>query len=88
MTPEILDLLFPNKLPSVEEIEKRYPPRPEGQMVIRIAPSPTGYMHVGTLYTALLDDRIVHLRGGIFYLRIEDTDQERYVPEAVPIILK
>jgi len=88
MTPEILDLLFPNKLPSVEEIEKRYPPRPEGQMVVRIAPSPTGYMHVGTLYVALLDERTIHQRGGVFYLRIEDTDQERYVPEAVPIILK
>lgn len=90
MTPEIINKLFPNPLPSIEEIEAKYPPRqlPEGAKVTRVAPSPTGFMHVGTVYQALIDERIAHQSGGLFYVRIEDTDQKRKVPGAVELISK
>ena len=89
MTPEILDLLFPNKLPSVDEILAKYPPRqlPEGARVMRVAPSPTGKMHVGTLYQALLAERAAHQSGGVFYLRLEDTDQKRELAGAAELII-
>jgi len=90
MKKEIIDLVFPNPLPTPEELEAKYPPRnlPEGAEVTRIAPSPTGFMHVGTLYGALIDERTAHLSGGIFMLRLEDTDQKREVKEAVDLILQ
>ena len=90
MKKEIIDLVFPNPLPTVEELEARYPLRnlPEGAQVTRIAPSPTGMMHVGTLYGALIDERTAHLSGGVFMLRLEDTDQKREVKEAVDLILQ
>lgn len=87
MTPEILNLLFPMELPSIEDIEAQYPLRSPEAVVTRVAPSPTGFMHVGTVYAALLNERIAHQSQGVFFLRIEDTDQERYIPEAVPLIL-
>ena len=89
MTPEILDLLFPHKLPTVAEIEAKYPPRqlPEGARVMRVAPSPTGKMHVGTLYQALLAERAAHQSGGVFYLRLEDTDQKRELAGAAELII-
>lgn len=52
----------------------------------RFAPSPTGYMHIGNLRTALYEYLIAKSQGGKFILRIEDTDQERYVEGAVDII--
>ena len=83
-------MVFPNPLPTPEELEAKYPPRnlPEGAEVTRVAPSPTGFMHVGTLYGALIDERTAHLSGGIFMLRLEDTDQKREVKEAVDLILQ
>jgi glutamyl-tRNA synthetase len=54
----------------------------QGKIVTRIAPSPTGLMHCGTLRTALYNYLIAKKVGGVFYLRIEDTDQKRFVPEA------
>lgn len=89
MTPEILNLLFPNKLPTVDEILAKYPPRqlPEGARVMRVAPSPTGKMHVGTLYQALLAERAAHQSGGVFYLRLEDTDQKRELQGAAELII-
>ena len=53
----------------------------------RFAPSPTGFMHLGNLFGALIDERLAHQSGGVFYLRIEDTDQERKVEGAVELIL-
>ncbi len=90
MTPEIIDLIFPNPLPTPAEIEARYPRRnlPEGAKVTRVAPSPTGFMHVGTLYAGLLCERVAHQSGGIFYLRVEDTDQKRKVDGAMELIVK
>ncbi len=90
MTPEIIAKIFPNELPSIEEIEKKYPPRAlqPGQKVTRVAPSPTGFMHVGSLYAALVSERAAHQSGGVFYLRVEDTDQKRKVEGAVEVICK
>ena len=59
---------------------------PKGQVRTRFAPSPTGYMHIGNLRTALYTWLIARSRGGTFILRIEDTDQVRQVEGAVDII--
>ena len=90
MKKEIIDLVFPDPLPSTEEIEAKYPARqlPEGAKVTRVGPSPTGYLHLGTLSAALIPERIAHQSGGVFFLRIEDTDQKRKVDGAVDIILQ
>ncbi len=68
--------------------EERYPERnlPQGAQVTRLAPSPTGFMHLGNLYVALANERIAHQSGGVFYLRIEDTDEKRKVEGAVEVI--
>ncbi len=89
MTPEIISLIFPNPLPTPAEIEARYPHRnlPEGAKVTRVAPSPTGFMHVGGIYAGLLSERVAHQSGGVFYLRVEDTDQKRKVDGAVDLII-
>ncbi len=90
MKKEILDLVFPNRLPSIDDIEKKYPSRclVEGEKVTRTAPSPTGLMHVGTLWQALINERLAHQSKGTFIVRIEDTDQKRLVDDAVNLILK
>ena len=88
MKQELVDRLIPGDLPTIEEIEKKYPKRKKGQVVTRIAPSPTGFMHIGTVWTSIVDERIAHINNGIFYLRIEDTDQKREVQGAVETILK
>ena len=68
--------------------EEKYPERelPQGAHVTRLAPSPTGFMHLGNLYVALANERIAHQSGGVFYLRIEDTDEKRKVEGAVEVI--
>ena len=86
---KLADMLFPHIHTTPEEIEARYPKRelPEGAKVTRIAPSPTGFMHLGNLYGAIVDERLAHQSGGVFYLRIEDTDQKRLVENGVEMIL-
>lgn len=92
-TPEqnkiIADLIFPEVRESLVDLEKRYPPRnlPEGAAVTRIAPSPTGFMHIGLLYMALICSKVSTQTKGVFYLRIEDTDQKRLIPGAVELII-
>lgn len=88
MTPEIISKLFPSPLPSIAEIEAKYPTRSlqSGQKVTRVAPSPTGFMHIGGIYAALISERVAHQSGGVFFLRIEDTDQKRKVEGATEII--
>ncbi|MBO4413898.1 MAG: glutamate--tRNA ligase [Clostridia bacterium] len=81
---KLADLLFPEVTETPEDLEKRYPERslPEGAKVTRFAPSPTGFIHLGGIYGALIDERLAHQSGGIFYLRIEDTDSKREVEGA------
>ncbi len=70
--------------------EEMYPPRnlPPKAEVTRLAPSPTGFIHLGNLYSALADERIAHTTVGIFYLRIEDTDEKRKVEGAVESVIR
>lgn len=86
---KLADLLFPDNKLTVEEIEKRYPKRKleKGAYVTRFAPSPTGYMHLGGFFQALIDYNLAKRSGGVFYLRIEDTDQKREIAGASAIIL-
>ena len=91
---ELSQLIFPDltDADTVESLEELFPDRglKEGAKVTRIAPSPTGSMHIGNLYGALADERIAHTAtdDGVFYLRIEDTDDKREVPGAVEKIIK
>lgn len=88
-TIRLAQLLFPDVTETPEQVEARYPARqlPEGAKVTRMAPSPTGFMHLGNLFGALVDERLAHQSGGVFYLRIEDTDKKREVPGGVQLIL-
>ncbi len=86
----LAELLFPHikKLP--EDIEARYPARqlPEGAKVTRFAPSPTGFVHFGGLFPSTVGERLAHQSGGVFYLRIEDTDAKREVEGAAEGLIK
>lgn len=85
----LAELLFPQIQKTPQEYEAMYPPRtlPEGAKVTRLVPSPTGFIHLGNLYGAFADERLAHQSGGVFYLRIEDTDDKRYVDGAVETII-
>ena len=74
---------------TIAELEEKFPPRnlPDGAFVTRFAPSPTGFMHLGGLYGALIDCKLARQTGGVFMLRIEDTDTKREVENAVEIIV-
>ncbi|MBO7508815.1 MAG: glutamate--tRNA ligase [Alphaproteobacteria bacterium] len=74
---------------TLAELEEKFPPRnlPAGAMVTRFAPSPTGFMHLGNLYSALIDYKLAQQSNGIFMLRIEDTDTKREIKEAVGIVI-
>ena len=84
------ELLFPNVTTTPEELEEKYPPRnlPEGAKVTRFAPSPTGYVHLGGVYQTMVGERLAHQSGGVFFLRIEDTDAKREIPGAAENLIK
>ena len=86
----LAELLFPHIQQTPEQVEACYPARqlPEGAKVTRMGPSPTGFMHLGNLYGALVDERLAHQSGGVFYLRIEDTDKKREVEGGVKTIIE
>ena len=88
---KLANALIPdNDLLNPDEYESIYPPRnmPAGAEVTRLAPSPTGFIHLGNLYSALADERCAHTTGGVFYLRIEDTDEKRKVDGAVESVIR
>lgn len=87
---KLAELLFPHIDKTPEYYEKHFPKRvlPECAKVTRLGPSPTGFIHLGNLYGAFADERLAHQSGGVFYLRIEDTDDKRYVEGAVETIIK
>lgn len=78
---KLAELLFPHVTELPADVEAKFPRRdlPEGAKVTRLAPSPTGFMHFGTLFPALVNERLARQSGGVFYLRIEDTDAKREV---------
>ena len=84
---DLAELIFPNITKTIDDYEKLYPSR-NGKVVTRVAPSPTGFMHIGTMYQTLVDYIIAKNNNGIFMLRIEDTDTKREVKEAVDLIYK
>ncbi len=89
LKPELIERVLGAKPKyTIAELEEKFPPRdlPEGAFVTRFAPSPTGFMHLGNLYSALIDFKLASQSGGVFMLRIEDTDTKREVAGAVDIV--
>lgn len=86
---KLAELLFPDIDKTPADYEAIYPPRnlPEGARVTRFAPSPTGFMHMGNMYSAFIDKLNADSTGGVFYLRIEDTDKKREVENGITQIL-
>ena len=82
---ELAELLFPNITKTRDYYEKLYPKRnlPEGAMVTRFGPSPTGFVHMGSLFGSFIDSIYARQSNGVFFLRIEDTDQKRSVENGV-----
>lgn len=81
---DLADLIFPEVKETIADLEAKYPPRKlkEGAYVSRFAPSPTGYLHTGSLFTSLLASKVATQSGGVFYLRLEDTDTKRTLADA------
>ena len=85
----IADILFPHVTKTVEDLYKKFPPRKKGGAVVtRIAPSPTGFLHIGTLGMTLCDLMLARANNGTVFLRIEDTDQKREVEGATAEYIK
>ena len=86
---KLAELLFPNVTETIEDLEKRYPERDlkEGARVTRFAPSPTGYLHIGGLFGALVDVLTAKATGGVAFLRVEDTDKKREIDDGVSAII-
>jgi glutamyl-tRNA synthetase len=91
MSEQLVKAVFPNSesLLPIDAYELKYPPRdlPPGAMVTRFGPSPTGFMHIGGIYASLINKRVAEQSGGIFFLRIEDTDTKRYLEGALETIV-
>ena len=85
----LANLLFPNVTDTAESLEERFPLRevPEGAVITRMAPSPTGFVHLGNLVQGLTSERMAHQSGGVLFLRVEDTDAKREVPGAVEVLI-
>ena len=86
---KLADLLFPDVTGTVADLEEKYPERglKEGARVTRFAPSPTGYLHIGAFYTALVNILTANVSGGKAFLRIEDTDKKREIADGVSAII-
>lgn len=89
-TTALAELLFPEVAETPAQLEERYPQRqlPEGAVVTRMAPSPTGFVHLGNLVQGLISERMAHQSGGVLFLRVEDTDAKREVPGAVEVLIE
>ena len=85
---DLAELIFPNIKETIDDLNKRYPRRDlgDGKEVTRVAPSPTGYFHIGGMYQTLIDSRIAKNSDGVFFVRIEDTDTKRKVDDATTLI--
>lgn len=86
---DLANLMYPNVTMTREDYEKKYPARslPEGAVVSRFAPSPTGFVHMGSLLTSFIEAKVPKDTNGVFYLRIEDTDGKRSVENGVQGII-
>ena len=86
---ELADLMFPDVKHDINYYEELYPKRdlPEGAVVSRFAPSPTGFVHMGSLFASFIERKVPKETNGVFYLRIEDTDGKRSVENGVQGII-
>lgn len=87
---KLAELIFPDVDKTPEYYFEKYPKRnlKNGAVVTRYAPSPTGFQHIGGVFAALINERLANQSKGIFYLRIEDTDQKREVNGAIEDTIK
>lgn len=87
---DLADLIFKDLDINYEDCLEKYPKRdlPDVAIVTRYAPSPTGFIHMGNVYAAFIERKMAKQTGGVFYLRIEDTDQKRYVKDGIQRIIK
>ena len=87
---DLANIIFPDITKTIEDYKNMYPARnlEEGAKVTRFAPSPTGFMHLGGFYQAIIDKVLAHSSNGIFYLRNEDTDQAREIEGAAELIME
>ena len=87
---ELAELIFPEVKETIEDLEKRYPLRnlPEGAEVTRFAPSPTGFLHTGSLFTSMICHKVASQTNGVFYVRLEDTDTKREIQGSGEELLK
>lgn len=87
---DLADLIFKDLKLTHDDCLKKYPKRnlPNNAVVTRYAPSPTGFVHMGNIYAAFIERKMAKQSGGIFFLRIEDTDQKRYVKDGIQRIIK
>ena len=86
----LAELLFPHVTDTPAQMEEKFPLRnvPEGAVITRMAPSPTGFVHLGNLVQGLTSERMAHQSGGVLFLRVEDTDAKREVPGAVKVLIE
>ena len=87
---KIANLIFPNIKETINDLEKKYPKRnlPVGAIVTRFAPSPTGFLHTGSLFASLVSERFAKQTNGVFFLRLEDTDQKREIEGSGEMVVK
>ena len=87
---KLAELLFPNITKTPADMEEMFPPRnlKEGARVTRLAPSPTGFLHFGNLFAGMVAYKTAKVSDGIFFVRVEDTDQKRKVEGAIEVMLK
>ena len=85
---DLAELIFPDAK-DISYYEEKYPRRdlPEGAAVVRIGPSPTGNVHIGTIYQAVIARKMANQTNGVFFMRVEDTDQKREVENGVTGII-
>jgi len=85
----LAEILFPQVTETPEQVQARFPKRqlPDGAVVTRMAPSPTGFVHLGNLVQGMISERMAHQSGGVLFLRVEDTDAKREVPGAVEVLI-
>ena len=85
----LAEILFPDVTMTPDEVEAKFAKRdlPEGAVVTRMAPSPTGFVHLGNLVQGTISERMAHQSGGVLFLRVEDTDAKREVPGAVEVLI-
>jgi glutamyl-tRNA synthetase len=87
---QLAELVFPHVTKTPDDFQRQYPPRdlPDAAKVTRFAPSPTGFVHIGSLMTSLVDKLVARQSGGVFFLRIEDTDKKREQDRSIEEIVQ